>query len=101
MLNYRTLETTYGTKLRRDIRHLENTIKKLGRYSCHLHFNLQCKRNDIIPKHARINGRWKGKAEKNIIKRAERSLLNNKIGEIVTKRQKLEKEVEQTKDEIK
>ena len=62
---------------------------------------MQCKKNDITPKFAKIGGRWKGQAEKKIIGRAEKAIMNAKIREIVAKKEQLRREVEQTKAEIK
>ena len=79
-------ERAYGSELRKQVRNLERTSKKLGRFNSHLHFNLQCKRNEITPKHSKIPGKWESQAEKNIIKRAEKAILNLRIGETVKRR---------------
>ena len=100
MNNYLNFEHTYGKELRKRVRQLENEYRKLGRYCCHLHFNLQCKKNGVTPKHAKIPGTWRKEEDKRVIRRAERAILNNKIGEIVKKKQQLFKSIEGQQKEI-
>ena len=76
MLNYRQLAEIYGADTRNRIRQHERLNRKLGRFSTHLHFNLQCKRNDVTPSHVRIRGKLESNEEKRLIKRTEKALLN-------------------------
>ena len=101
MYNYRELELNYGAELRRKVRHLENTSKKYGRFCSHLHFNLQCKRSEVTPRHIKIRGKWESEEERRIINQAEKALLNYKIRETVKKREYLRSAVEKLKCEIK
>ena len=66
-----------------------------------MHFNLQCKRNDVTPNHVRIRGRWESDEEKRLIKRTEKALLNIKIGQIVKKKDYLKRELDRLEERIK
>ena len=101
MNNYREITENYGVEIRKKVRHYEKTSRKIGRYNSHLHFNLQCKHNDIIPNHSKILGKWKDQEERDIIRRAEKALLNKKIGEVAKKRKQLKEKGDQLRNDIK
>ena len=100
MFNYREIEQNYGVDTKRKLRHYESTSRKIGRYTSHLHFNLQCKHNNIVPKYARIPGKWLDEKEKKIIERTEKALLNKRTGDVIKKREELRKKLSWLKDEI-
>ena len=101
MFNYRQLAETYGADTRNRIRQHERLVQKLGRFSTHFHFNLQCKRTDVTPNHVRIRGRWESDEEKRLIKRTEKALLNIKIGQIVKKKKFLKSELDRLEEGLK
>ena len=99
--NYREIEQIYGVECKQKLRHYERTSRKVGRYTSHLHFNLQCKHNNVTPKHVKIQGKWRDEEERRIIRRAEKALLNKKIGEVVKRRNDLKRKQEEVKDQLK
>ena len=84
-------------KLARDY---ENNAKKIARFKNHLRFNLHCKHNGITPTSLRITTSVKGPAADRIVTRAQRQLLNVRIGQTVRKLDQLERSKTQFEDEI-
>ena len=101
MHNYREIEQTYGVEIKRKLRHFEKTSRKVGRYTSHLHFNLQCKHNDVVPRHAKIQGKWIDEEERRIIQRTEKALLNKKIRDVAKKREELKVNQVKLQEELK
>ena len=79
------IRDAYGKDCLDNIRHLEKTGKKIARYRNHLRFSLHCKHQKITPVSLRLSSTVKGTKADNILRRAERSLLNVRIGQIVHK----------------
>ena len=75
----------YGKVCLDNIRHLEKTGKKIARYRNHLRFSLHCKHQNITPTSLRLSSPIKGNKADNILRKAERSLLNVRIGQTVNK----------------
>ena len=86
------IRTDYGKDCLDNIRHLERTGKKIARYRNHLRFSLHCKHQYITPVSLRLSSTVKGNKADNILRRAERSLLNVRVGQIVNKINNLKQE---------
>ena len=83
--NYNLIKEEYGIDALQQIRTLENIAKKKGRYSSHLHFYLQCKHKGLKPKGIKIKAQMSGNEVRKVIEKAEKALLNIRIGEVVRK----------------
>ena len=92
---YNQIKEEYGINALQQIRTLENTSKKKGRYTGHLHFYLQCKHKELTPKGVKIKAQMTGNEARKIIEKAEKALLNVRIGEVVKKNHLLDKKKEQ------
>ena len=74
------LKIEFGRDCLRLVRQFEKTSLKLARFRNHLRYNLTCFNNHVIPKYLRLpTPEVKGFRAKNIIFKAERSLLNERI----------------------
>ena len=79
------IKETYGPDCVKQVRKLEDTSRKLARFRNHLHFSLHCKHHDVTPRSLKLNSTVQGCKADNILKRAERALLNVRIGQITGK----------------
>ncbi|XP_072033196.1 uncharacterized protein [Amphiura filiformis] len=86
------IRTDYGKDCLDNIRHLEKTGQKIARYRNHLRFSLHCKHQNITPVSLRLSSTVKGRKADNILRRAERALLNVRVGQIVNKINNLNQE---------
>ena len=74
------LKIEFGRDCLRLVRQFEKTSLKLARFRNHLRYNLTCFNNHVIPKYLRLpTPEVKGFRAKNVIFKAERSLLNERI----------------------
>ena len=89
--NYRQIKEEYGIDVLQQIRTFENISKKKGRYVGHLHFYLQCKHKELVPKGIKIKAQMNGYEARKILEKAEKALLNIRIGEVVRKNKVLDK----------
>ena len=63
-----------------EVRSWEGKEHKLARYKCHLHFNLRCLSENIVPKGIKPNlKQFNSKSEKQILCKTHRSILNCQI----------------------
>ena len=83
------------------IRTLENISRRKGRYSSHLHFYLQCKHKGLTPKGIKIKAQMSGNEVQKIVEKAEKALLNIRIGEVVKKNILLDKKKDEAKRTLK
>ena len=81
MLKIPQISKDYGLETVRKIRKLEKLSKQKGRQNSHIHFNLQCKHTGITPKTVKINYKCSSKEVKDIVRRAEKAILNTRIAE--------------------
>ena len=86
------LKLDYGNDCLGNIRLLEKTGIKQSCFRNHLRFSLHCKHHDITPVSLCLSSCVKGKRAENILKRAEKSLLNVRIGQIIHKLDHLDRE---------
>ncbi len=89
--NYNYIRNEYGVNVLNEIRTFENISKTKGRYTSHLRFYLQCKHVEIVPKGIRIKSQMKSREAKEIVRKAEKALINTRIGEVIRKNKLLEK----------
>ena len=61
------------------VRSLDKTSRKIARYRNHVRFNLTCFNSRVTPRDLRLKTDIKGHKASNIIQRAERALLNERI----------------------
>ena len=85
MLKIKEIREKYGNETLNKIRQHEKLAKTLGRFRSHLHFGLQCKHSQLIPKTLKINHHTTSSEANDIIRRAERALLNIRISENLRK----------------
>lgn len=74
-----------GYDILKSVRDYEKTARKIARFRNHLHFSLHCKHHDVTPVSLKLNSSVKGSQADRILRRAERSLLNVRITDVVRK----------------
>ena len=63
-----------------EVRSWEGKEQKLARHKCHLHFNLRCLSQNIVPKGVKLNiKQFSMFQEKKIICKTHRSILNSRV----------------------
>ncbi|XP_072033573.1 uncharacterized protein [Amphiura filiformis] len=87
-----SLRSDYGKDCLNNVRLLERNGKKIARFRNHLRFSLHCKHLDITPVSLRLSSTVKGNKANNILRSAERALLNVRVGQIVNKINNLNQE---------
>ena len=92
--NYKQIKDEYGIEAIQKIRTFESISKKKGRYVSHLRFYMHCKHGDVVPKGIKIKAQMKGNEARKVIEKAERALLNIRIGEVARKNKILDKRKE-------
>ena len=73
------LESNFGRNCRLQVRSLEKTARKLANFRNHLRFNLRCLHEGILPRSVRLTSTVTGHRANNILRNAERKLLNERI----------------------
>ena len=89
MLKYKQIKDTYGPEVLKSVKKLEQLSRSIGRYKSHVHFNLHCKHNNVIPKSLKITSPINSNNGRNIIHQTERRLLNVRISETLQKKAQL------------
>ena len=75
---FNNLNHKYGQSYIEEIRSWEGKEHKLAKYKCHLHFNLRCLSQNIVPKGVKLNiKQFQSFKEKQIICKTHRSILNS------------------------
>ncbi len=95
------IRNIYGDEAIHLIRRLENRSKGMGRYQSHLRFNLQCKHTETIPKSLKINFKGMDEASRNIIRKAEKALLNVRVSNVLANLDRLGKEIQHLCNKLK
>ncbi len=72
----------YGKESVKLVRSAENVCKKLARFRNHLRYTLRCLDEHITPPSLRLRRPGVSKNCDNIVKKAERALLNDRVREI-------------------
>ncbi|XP_072015061.1 uncharacterized protein [Amphiura filiformis] len=97
---HKRLRNDYGKDCLKNIRLLEKTGIKQSRYRNHLRFSLHCNHHNITPVSLHLSSSVIGSKADNILRRAERSLLNVSIGQVVQKLKHLDNEKDRLGDLI-
>ena len=75
---FNNLNQRYGQGYIKEVRRWEGKEHKLTKYKCHLHFNLRCLSQNIVPKGVKLNiKQFTTFQEKKIICKTHRSILNS------------------------
>ena len=80
----------YGQDCVKLVRDYENSAKKIANFKNHLRFNLHCKHHGVVPPSLKLSSNVNGKKAENILRRAEKQLLNVRIGDTVKYLKKLD-----------
>ena len=89
------IKVQYGASILAKVRRLERLRIKFGKYSNHLRFSLRCLHSDLLPNDLRLKCKVHTQRAKNIIQRASKQLLQERIRLNHNKRVNLKKEIEQ------
>ena len=73
------IKQQYGESILSEARHLERTGIKYAKYTNHLRFSLRYHQNNLIPKDLCLKNRIKTRRSKQILDRASRQLLQERI----------------------
>jgi len=92
----------YGVNILEKIRRHEKISRKVGRFRAHLYFSLHCKHSNLTPKSLKIKCGATSNDPKcrEIIKKAEKALLNNRITEIIAKKVALNRQKTKINNEL-
>ena len=75
---FNILNRRYGQSYIKEVRSWEGKEHKLTKHKCHLHFNLRCLSQNIVPKGVKLNiKQFTTFQEKTIICKTHRSILNS------------------------
>ncbi|XP_072039090.1 uncharacterized protein [Amphiura filiformis] len=89
---FKDLRENYGRNAVRDLRSLENTERKISRFRCHRVFSLRAKHSGLIPTSLKLKCPINSVRARDIVKKAEKALLNERIRVISNKIRYLEQE---------
>ena len=77
---FNNLNQRYGQSYIKEVRSWEGKEHKLAKYKCHLHFNLRCLSQNIVPKGVKLNiKQFSTFQERKIICKTHRSILNSYV----------------------
>ena len=100
MNNINNIKLIYGNDAIRKVRSHEKLSKTIGRYRSHLRFNLQCKHSDITPKSLKLKYHSNNSDVQQILKKAEKAMINIRIKENLQKTAKLRRNLEKIEREL-
>ena len=79
-MSINNLNQRYGQSYIEEVRSWEGKEHKLVKYKCHLHFNLRCLSQNIVPKGIKLNiKQFTTFQERKIICKTHRSILNSRV----------------------
>ncbi|KAF7215203.1 transcript variant X2, partial [Nothobranchius furzeri] len=84
----------YRQQEAKDFHHLERVHQKRARLRNHLRFNLTCRDENITPISLQLKTQIRTKTTQNIMERAQRALLKERIRNATTKQKQVEDELE-------
>ena len=73
------LTREYGMECKLNVRNLQKTARKIGRYQNHLVFTLRCKQKQLIPNGLKLKRPVNTHRAQQILDKGERALLNERI----------------------
>ena len=92
----------YGQSYIKEVRSWEGKEHKLARPKCHLHFNLRCLSQNIVPKGIKLNiKQFSTFQERKIICKTHRSILNSQVRQCNKIIDKLQSQINKIKTNIK
>ncbi|XP_072048287.1 uncharacterized protein [Amphiura filiformis] len=89
---FKDLRENYGRNAVRDLRSLENTERKISRFRCHRVYSLRAKHSGLIPTSLKLKCPINTKRARDIVNKAEKALLNERIRVVTNKIKTLEDE---------
>ena len=99
---FNQLNHRYGQSCIEEVRSWEGKEQKLARHKCHLHFNLRCLSQNIVPKGVKLNiKQFSTFQERKIICKTHRSILNSRVRGCNRIIKKLETHIDKIKSNIK
>ena len=99
---FNQLNHRYGQSCIKEVRSWEGKEQKLARHKCHLHFNLRCLSQNIVPKGVKLNiKQFSMFQERKIICKTHRSILNSHVRYCNRIIKKLQTHIDKTKASIK
>ena len=99
---FNQLNHRYGQSCIKEVRSWEGKEQKLTRHKCHLHFNLRCLSQNIVPKGVKLNiKQFSMFQERKIICRTHRSILNSCVRYCNRIIKKLQSHIDKIKTSIK
>ena len=99
---FNQLNQRYGQSYIKEVRSWEGKEHKLPRHKCHLHFNLRCLSQNIVPKGIKLNiKQFSTFQERRIICKTHRSILNSQVRQCNRIINKLQSHINKTKTSIK
>ena len=99
---FNNLSHRYGQSCIEEVRSWEGKEHKLARYKCHLHFNLRCLSENIVPKGVKLNlKQFQSKSEKVILCKTHRSILNCRVRHCNNIIKDLKSQINQIQDKLK
>ena len=99
---FNNLSHRYGQSCIEEVRSWEGKEHKLTRYKCHLHFNLRCLSENIVPKGVKLNlKQFQSKSEKVILCKTHRSILNCRVRHCNNIIKDLKSQINQIQDKLK
>ena len=99
---FNQLNQRYGQSYIEEVRSWEGKEHKLARHKCHLHFNLRCLSQDIVPKGVKLNiKQFSTFQERRIICKTHRSILNSRVRQCNKIIDKLQSQIGKIKTRVK
>ena len=99
---FNQLNQRYGQSYIKEVRSWEGKEHKLTRHKCHLHFNLRCLSQNIVPKDVKLNiKQFTTFQERRIICRTHRSIINSWVRQCNKIINKLQSHIDRIKTSIK
>ena len=99
---FNQLNHRYGQSCIKEVRSWEGKEQKLARHKCHLHFNLRCLSQNIVPKGVKLNiKQFSMFQERKIICKTHRSILNSRVRYCNRIIKKLESHINKIKENLK
>ena len=96
------MSSLYGQSYIEEVRSWEGKEQKFARHKCHLHFNLRCLSQNIVPRGVKLNiKQFSTFQERRIICRTHRSILNSRVRHCNRIIKKLQTHIDKIKANIK
>ena len=99
---FQSFTQRYGQSYIKEVRSGEGKEHKLAGHKCHLHFNLRCLSQNIVPKGVKLNiKQFSTFQERRIICKTHRSILNSRVRQCNRIINKLQSHINKIKTSIK